>query len=72
MSVIMELSTVINRPIEEVFKNATCLKGCINWQTATVSTEKVGSEPTKVGTRYNHVVKFMGNANRSSPRSHHL
>lgn len=59
-TVLMDLTTVIDRPIDEVFKNATCLKGCVNWQTATVSAEKIGDQPTGVGTQYHQVVKFMG------------
>lgn len=63
----VELSTVINRPIDEVFKNATCLRGCVNWQTAIISTEKLDAGPTEVGSRFYHIVKFMGMKTETHP-----
>ncbi|MDZ4771452.1 MAG: SRPBCC family protein [Chloroflexota bacterium] len=63
----IELSIVIDRPIEVVFDNATCLRGCVNWQTAIQSAEKLSSEPTQVGTRFRHVVKFMGMSAETHP-----
>lgn len=55
-----EHSVIINKPIDFVFRNATCMKGCINWITGMVETEKVTPEPLQVGTKYRHVHKFMG------------
>lgn len=68
MTTKIELSIVIDRPIDEVFKNATCLKGCVNWQTAVVSTEKLDeNRPAEVGARYHHLVKFMGMKTETHP-----
>jgi len=53
-------SVVINRPIEEVFDTATCLRSCVNWQTSMVRAEKDATGPAEVGAKYNHEVKFMG------------
>lgn len=62
-----EHTIVIERPIEEVYKNVTCLKGCINWQTSIMQTEQVTESPVGVGTRYKHVVKFMGMQRETQP-----
>ena len=60
-------SVVIDRPIDVVFKNATCLKGCINWQASVQMTEQIGDEPAQVGARYKHNIKFMGRAFEAKP-----
>ena len=60
-------SVVIDRPIDEVFKNATCLKGCVNWQASVVKTEQVGEGPAQVGARYKHNIKFMGRTFEAQP-----
>lgn len=57
---VSEYSLIINKPIDFVFANTTCLKGCINWVTGMVETEKVSPEPVQVGSKYRHVHKFMG------------
>jgi Polyketide cyclase / dehydrase and lipid transport len=62
-----EHSIVIDRPIEDVYKNATCLKGCVNWQTSIMHTEQVTDSPVGVGTRYKHIVKFMGMKGETQP-----
>ena len=56
----MQASIVINRPIEEVFDNATCLKSCVRWMTPMTKAEKVSDGDVGVGTIYKHKVKFMG------------
>ncbi|MEP7290574.1 MAG: SRPBCC family protein [Chloroflexota bacterium] len=60
-------SILINRPLEDVFKNATCLKGCINWQASVLQAEKIGDTPLHVGSRYKHSIKFMGIAAQTQP-----
>ncbi len=67
MSSELDLSIVIQRPIDDVFKNATCLRGCVNWQTAIVSSEKLDPGPTEVGSRFHHVVKFLGMNSETHP-----
>ena len=62
-----EHSNIIHRPIEEVYKNATCLKGCINWQASVLQTEQVGDDPLHVGSRYKHNIKFMGITAQTQP-----
>ncbi|MBC7814106.1 MAG: SRPBCC family protein [Burkholderiales bacterium] len=53
-------SIVINRPIDVVFANTTCLRGCVKWMTSVIDAEKLGDEPVHVGTQYKHTFKFMG------------
>ena len=62
-----EHTIVIERPIEVVYKNVTCLRGCINWQTSIQHTEQVTESPVGVGTRYKHIVKFMGMQSETQP-----
>lgn len=62
-----ERTIVIERPIEEVYKNVTCLRGCINWQTSIQHTEQLTDSPVGVGTRYKHIVKFMGMTGETQP-----
>lgn len=62
-----EHSIVIERPIDVVFKNATCLKGCINWQASVLQAEQVGDDPLHVGSRYKHSIKFMGMTAHTQP-----
>ena len=62
-----EHSVIIKRPIEDVFKNATCLKGCINWQASVLHAEQVGDDPLHVGSRYKHNIKFMGMTAQTQP-----
>jgi uncharacterized membrane protein len=57
---ISEYDIEINKPIEFVFDNMTCQKGCINWATGMRSAEKVGDQPLQVGSQYKHVFAFMG------------
>lgn len=62
-----EHSIVIERPIDVVYRNATCLKGCINWQTSVLHAEQVSDSPVGVGTRYKHTLKFMGLTDQTEP-----
>lgn len=68
MNTTYEHSIIINRPIDVVFKNATCLKGCVNWQASVKSAEQVGSDPVQVGTLYKHNIKFMGMGAETMPQ----
>ncbi len=55
-----EHSIIIKKPLDIVFKNTTCLKGCVNWFTGMHSTEQLDLEPLQVGTRYRHVYSILG------------
>ena len=55
-----QVSVVINRPIEEVFENATCLRSCVRWMTTMTAADKVTEGNVGVGTMYQHKAKFMG------------
>ncbi len=57
---VSEHTVIVNKPIDVVFKNLACLKGCINWSTLLHATEKLDDAPTGVGTRYKHTAGFMG------------
>jgi uncharacterized membrane protein len=57
---ISEYDIDIHKPIEFVFDNMTCQKGCINWATGMRSAEKVIDQPLQVGSQYKHVFTFMG------------
>lgn len=56
----LEITVVINRPIDVVFKNTTCLRGCINWSSALQTAELVNDVKGKVGSRFKQTSKFMG------------
>jgi len=62
-----DISVVINRPIEMVFSNTTCLKGCVNWFSGVRSAEKLNDEPAQVGSRYKHSVGIMGISTEAYP-----
>lgn len=55
-----EHTILVKQPIDVVFKNLACLKGCINWSTLLHETEKLDEGPVQPGTRYKHVAGFMG------------
>lgn len=58
---------VINKPIQFVYDNMTCQKGCINWATGMRSAEKLDDQPRQVGSEYRHGYTFMGiNASATS------
>ena len=57
---ISEYDIVINKPIEFVFNNMTCQKGCINWATGMRSAEKMIDQSLQVGSQYKHTFTFMG------------
>jgi hypothetical protein len=57
---VSEHTIVIHKPIDYVFRNMTCMRGCVNWLTSIVEAEKIGDEPVHVGTQYKETFKFMG------------
>jgi uncharacterized membrane protein len=57
---VSEYDIDIDKPIEFVFDNMTCQKGCINWATGMRSAEKLIDQPAQVGSQYKHVFTFMG------------
>lgn len=64
---VSEYDIVINKPIQFVYDNMTCQKGCMNWATGMRSAEKLGEGPRAVGSEYRHGYTFMGiNASATS------
>ncbi len=57
---VTEYDIVINKPIQFVYDNTTCQKGCMNWATGMRSAEKLGDGPRAVGSEYRHGYTFMG------------
>ena len=62
---VSEHTIVINKPIDYVFRNMTCMRGCVNWLTSLVGAEKIGDEPVHVGTQYWETFKFMGSTGQT-------
>ena len=60
MSVSVESSILINRPIHEVFTYATDWDKYPLWEGEVLESRKLSDGPTGVGTTYRHVAKFMG------------
>lgn len=57
---VSEHTIVVNKPIEDVFNNVTCMKGCVSWMTTVMKAEKLGDEPVQAGSQYKQTYKFMG------------
>lgn len=57
---VSEHEIIVKQPIQFVYDNVTCMKGCINWSSMLRATEKIGNEPVHVGSQYKHTGKFMG------------
>jgi hypothetical protein len=55
-----EHSIVIRKPIDVVFKNTTCLKGCIHWFAGMEATEQIDLGPLQVGSQYRHTYGILG------------
>ncbi len=55
-----ETSVVINRSAEEIFAYLSDHTHAPQWQTAVLEADKIGEEPTGVGTRVRYVGKFLG------------
>ncbi len=56
----IERSIVINRPIEEVFDVATCLRRCVVWRSALLASTKTSEGPVGVGTTFDQDVRGLG------------
>ena len=56
----MEHSVVIERPIEEVFELATCLRRCVVWRSALLASAKTSDGPVGVGTTFDQDVRMWG------------
>jgi uncharacterized membrane protein len=57
---IIEHSVVINRPVEEVFDVATCLRRCVVWRSAILASAKTSEGPVGVGTTFDQDVRVLG------------
>jgi uncharacterized membrane protein len=57
---IIEHSVVIDRPIEEVFDVATCLRRCVVWRSALMASAKTSEGPVGVGTTFDQEVRVLG------------
>lgn len=56
----MEHSVVIERPIDEVFELATCLRRCVVWRSALLASTKTSDGPVGVGTTFDQDVRLLG------------
>lgn len=55
-----EISTVINRPVEEVFAVMSNAENILKWQSGTIEAEKTSDGPIGVGTTWRSVSRFLG------------
>lgn len=55
-----EHTFIVKKPIDVVFKNLSCLRGCVNWSSMMRAAEQLDPGPTGVGVRYKHTSSFMG------------
>lgn len=62
-----EQHVVIDRPLQEVFDVATCMRRCVVWQTTTLASEYTSEGPIGVGTTFKHDVRFLGKTFRTNP-----
>jgi hypothetical protein len=51
---------IVKKPIDVVFKNLSCLRGCVNWSSMMRTAEQLDPGAAGVGVRYKHVASFMG------------
>ncbi len=56
----IEISTVINRPVEEVFAVLSNYENNPKWISASIEAKKTSQGPIGVGTTWRTVVKFLG------------
>ena len=56
----LEISTVINRPVEEVFAFVSNYENLPKWNSLSSEVKKTSEGPIGVGTTYRTVVKFLG------------
>ena len=57
---VIEKNIVIERPIDEVFDVATCLRRCVVWRSALLASAKVSDGPVGVGTTFEQEVRLLG------------
>lgn len=57
---IIEHAVTIDRPIEEVFDVATCLRRCVVWRSAILASAKTSDGPMGVGTTFDQEVRLLG------------
>jgi uncharacterized protein YndB with AHSA1/START domain len=50
----------VNRPVEEVFDYIVNLENVQRWQPAVIEVRRLTEGPTRLGTRFSEVVRFMG------------
>lgn len=62
----VENSVVIDRPIDEVFEVATCLRRAVVWRNALISSAQTSAGPVGVGTTFAQEVRFMGKSRRNT------
>ncbi len=58
---------VIQRPIEEVFDVATCLRRCVVWSAPIVETRMISDGPARVGAEYEHTMSLFGRTFKTNP-----
>jgi uncharacterized membrane protein len=63
---LIENSIVINRPIDEVFDVATCLRRCVVWRSALLASTKTSGGPVGVGTTFEQEVRGLGRSFRNT------
>jgi uncharacterized membrane protein len=56
----VEVSVVINRPVEEVFTFMRDIKNWLKWQSGMLEAEQSSEGPVGVGTTYQGVNEFLG------------
>jgi carbon monoxide dehydrogenase subunit G len=56
----IELSVVINRPVEEVFAFANDPNNDVQWQTGVLESKQTSEGPRGVGTTDSNVIQFLG------------
>ena len=55
-----EMSEVINRPVEEVFRHVTDLDSYPKWHSSIVDTRRITDGPIGVGSKWTEVFRIMG------------
>ena len=56
----VQVSIVINRPLEEVFVFLSNLENNLKWRSGMIKAEKISEDPTGVGTTYRMINNFFG------------
>ena len=56
----VQVSIVINRPLEEVFSFLSNLQNNLKWRSGMIKAEKISDDPVGVGTTYRMINNFFG------------